>query len=187
MWALLALLFTGAVGRYLYAWVPRAANGRELELDEVKGNLATLSAAWDAQHPTFGAEARARISRLVHERQWKSSFVGRLSGVLFGHRDLRRATAELRASAVAQGLGPDQVAGVLDVASRAHRAATHAAHLEDVRALLGSWRYAHRWVAALMVALALLHIGHALFYGQMFEAPSPVRPLGPETLGEAPR
>ena len=24
---------TGAIGRYLYAWIPRAANGRELELD----------------------------------------------------------------------------------------------------------------------------------------------------------
>ena len=39
--ALFVLLVTGAIGRYFYAWVPRAANGRELELEEVKLRLAT--------------------------------------------------------------------------------------------------------------------------------------------------
>ncbi len=34
--ALTVLLVTGAIGRYFYAYVPRAANGRELELSEVK-------------------------------------------------------------------------------------------------------------------------------------------------------
>ena len=32
LWALAFLLVTGAIGRYFYSWVPRAANGRELEL-----------------------------------------------------------------------------------------------------------------------------------------------------------
>ncbi len=183
MWALLVLLITGAIGRYLYAWVPRAANGRELEIDEVKGQLATLSGDWDAQHHAFGAEARARIARLVEERQWSSTFRGRVAGAMSGSRDLRVAVSELRASGKRQGLSPAQIAGVLDLARRAHRTATHAAHLEDVRAILGTWRYAHRWVAALMVALALMHIGHALFYGQLFDSP------GPEsfTLTQAPR
>ena len=36
------LLVTGAIGRYFYAYVPRAANGRELELDEVKTRLEPL-------------------------------------------------------------------------------------------------------------------------------------------------
>lgn len=168
MWALLALLVTGAIGRYMYAWVPRAANGRELELDEVKGSLAAMSADWDGQHAAFGAEARARVHGLVVGRQWSSTLTGRIRGMVLGGRELKRALAELRASGEAQGLSADQIDGVLALTRRAFKAATGAAHLEDIRAVLGTWRYAHRWVAALMVALALLHIGHALFYGQMF-------------------
>lgn len=198
LWALLALLVTGAIGRYLYAWVPRAANGRELEIDEVKGQLAALSVEWDAQRSGFGQEARARIERLVDEGQWSSSFTGRVRGALWGHRELRVATAELRARGVALGLGAAQIADVLDVARRAHRTATQAAHLEDVRAVLGSWRYLHRWAAALMVLLALLHIGHALLYGQMFtsqdgpteprvRASVPADPMVKSSSAEAPR
>ena len=40
-----------------------------------------------------------------------------------------------------------------------------AAHYEDLRALLNSWRYGHRWVAALMVVLVVFHIVYALTYG----------------------
>ena len=40
------LLVTGAIGRYFYAYVPRAANGRELELAEVKARLGRLSDEW---------------------------------------------------------------------------------------------------------------------------------------------
>ena len=45
---------------------------------------------------------------------------------------------------------------------RAHHTALVAAHFEDVRALCNSWRYLHRWVAALMVLLVVLHIVYAL-------------------------
>ncbi|MEO0663118.1 MAG: hypothetical protein AAFZ87_16400, partial [Planctomycetota bacterium] len=79
---------------------------------------------------------------------------------------------ELRASGAAQGLSPDQVAGVVALAEQAWRSASRAAHLEDARALLGTWRYLHRWIAALMVALAVLHIGHVLFYGGLFSGSS---------------
>ena len=43
--AMVVLLATGAVGRYLYSLVQRAANGRELRQDEVRARLAELSAA----------------------------------------------------------------------------------------------------------------------------------------------
>ena len=38
-------------------------------------------------------------------------------------------------------------------------------HYEDLRALLGAWRYFHRWIALLMLILAIAHIYTALRYG----------------------
>jgi quinol-cytochrome oxidoreductase complex cytochrome b subunit len=59
----------------------------------------------------------------------------------------------------------ERVRETLGLARRAHRAALAAAHYEDLRAILETWRYLHRWVAALMILLLLLHIGYAIGYG----------------------
>ncbi|MEZ6193785.1 MAG: hypothetical protein R3C45_21285 [Phycisphaerales bacterium] len=54
MIALLIVVVTGSVGRYLYAFIPRAANGREIDLDDLCARLATLSAEWDRGGRGFG-------------------------------------------------------------------------------------------------------------------------------------
>ena len=44
------------------------------------------------------------------------------------------------------------------LAAVGHRAALSAAHLEDLRALLSSWRYLHRWLSVLLVLLLVVHV-----------------------------
>jgi hypothetical protein len=65
--AMVLLLATGAAGRYLYALVPRAANGRELRLDEVRARLA---AERDLDGRGLDDAVRAEIEALArrHER-----------------------------------------------------------------------------------------------------------------------
>jgi len=166
-WALAILLVTGAIGRYFYAYVPRAANGRELELAEVKARLVHLSAEWD-QGQRFGEQARAAVEALTEKRQWKSSFLGRVVALFDGQRDLRHLLAKLEAEGRAQGVAEDHLAETLSLARRAHRTALMAAHFEDLRAVLGAWRYLHRWIAAALVVLVGIHIVHALLYGALF-------------------
>jgi quinol-cytochrome oxidoreductase complex cytochrome b subunit len=43
-----------------------------------------------------------------------------------------------------------------------------AAHYEDLRAILGTWRYLHRWIALLMVVLLIVHVVHGFLYGALF-------------------
>jgi len=49
----------------------------------------------------------------------------------------------------------------------AQRTALAAAHFEDLRGLLASWRYLHRWVALLMVLLVVAHVFTALRYASI--------------------
>jgi len=167
-WALAVLLVTGAVGRYLYAYVPRAANGRELELAEVKARLGRVSEEWDQGQRRFGERARRAVDELVRARQWESSFVGRLAALVGGERALRRLLADLEREGRAEGLAPDQLDETRRLARRAHRTALAAAHYEDLRAVLATWRYLHRWVAALLVLLVAVHVLYALAYGSFF-------------------
>jgi len=167
-WSLAVLFGTGAIGRFFYAWVPHAANGRELELDEVKSEIQESFAEGDAVEQDFGARARREVRELIDRRQWRAGFSGRVLSLLGVQFDLAKVLRRLRAEGVRSGIGEEKVRRVLALARRAHRTALSAAHYEDLRGILGSWRYLHRWVAALMVLLVLLHVVSALVYGEFF-------------------
>lgn len=162
--ALAVLVTTGAIGRYFYAFVPRAANGRELALEEVHARLAALSAEWDRNHREFGERVRVAIGELTASGRWSGSFARRLLALVRSQRELRIVVERLEREGGAEGLPRDQLQQLGALARRAHRSALMAAHFEDLRALMASWRYFHRWVALFMILVLLLHIIAALRY-----------------------
>jgi thioredoxin reductase/Pyruvate/2-oxoacid:ferredoxin oxidoreductase delta subunit len=167
------LVITGAVGRYLYSFVPRAANGRELALEEAKAELARIASGWDQTHRAFGDRLRAEVQRLVATGHWTGSLLARIGAVIAGQRSLERRLTELGAAGIAEGVPAEQVAELLALARRAYRATLAASHYEDLRGLLASWRYLHRWVALLVVLLVALHVAVALKYATVFAGARP--------------
>jgi len=161
------LVITGAIGRYFYAYVPRAANGRELELEEIHASLAGLSGEWDQGQRGFGERARLEVQQLVDRGRWQSTFLARFLALWRSHFELRACLARIRADARAEGLPERQVDELIELARRAHRVGLMAAHFEDLRALLSSWRYIHRWVALLMLLLLLWHVISALRFANL--------------------
>jgi len=163
--ALALLAVTGAIGRYFYAYLPRAANGRELELDEVRRELERLTDEWDPSQRGFVERVRLALSEEIAARQWRGSFLGRVAALIDGQRALRRRFERLAEEARAEGIPAEKFRAILGLARVAHRTSMAAAHYEDLRAVLSSWRYLHRWIAALMVLLLALHVVYALSYG----------------------
>jgi thioredoxin reductase/Pyruvate/2-oxoacid:ferredoxin oxidoreductase delta subunit len=164
---LVVLVTTGAIGRYLYAFVPRAANGRELELDEVQARLAALASEWEREGGGFGERVREAVSELATRTAWRASLGRRIVALIGSQRALRRTLDELRAEGTAAGVAPEVLREMLELARRAHRAALASAHYEEVRAVLASWRWIHRWVALLVVLLVARHVVSALKYGSI--------------------
>ena len=174
-WLMAILIATGMIGRYLYSFVPRAANGRELALSEARAQLERLSSAWDRAHTSFAERAREELGGLIERRQWSGNFVGRL-GALFGaQHDLARVTRDLDRQARSEGLADDQRHETLELFRSAHRSALMAAHYEDLRAIMNTWRWIHRWGALLLLALVGLHVVYALSYGSSFSGESDFR------------
>jgi len=190
-WALAVLVVTGAIGRYFYAHVPRAANGRELELKEARRGLERVEAEWAAAEggqraaAAFAAQARAEVEALIARRHWRRSLLGRALALAFGQRDLRRLLARLHVAAQTQEVSEGRVREVADLARRGYRAALAAAHFEDLRALLGSWRFLHRWIAALLLLLVAVHVVNAVAYGQLWAASAPRATVGRDAAPDA--
>jgi thioredoxin reductase/ferredoxin len=165
LFAMAVVVVSGAVGRYVYSCVPRAANGRELELDELKAEMATIAGEWDREHREFGEHVRDEISALLSRRDGQRGLLRRFFALLGWSGRLRATLARLRSEGLAQGVPSTQVERLIAIARRAHRAATMAAHFEDLRALISSWRYMHRWVAVFLVLVIAVHVLVALRYG----------------------
>jgi hypothetical protein len=165
--AMVVLVTTGAIGRYLYAFVPRAANGRELALEEVQSRLAGLEGEWDADHPEFRHRVRGEVARLVAEGHWSRSLPRRVWATLTAQRRLRATLRDLHAEGRAAGVPEERIGEVLALARRAHGTALAAARYEDLRGMLSGWRYLHRWVALLFVLVLAVHVVTALQYAQL--------------------
>ena len=80
--------------------------------------------------------------------------------------------SKLLAELVAEGAREDVPRGELvelrRLARRAHRTALMVVHYEDLRGLLASWRYLHRWAALLMVILIVAHVVAGWRYAELW-------------------
>jgi hypothetical protein len=161
-WALAFLVLTGAIGRYLYRFVLRAANGRELELEEVRSRFAALSTEWDQGRGGFADALRTEVDRTTNEERWRGSLPRRLLQLWRHRRSSRRRMRELRAIARSEGVTKDEIERLIDLAQRAQSTALMTAHYEDLRGILASWRWFHRWVALFFVLVLAWHVVVAL-------------------------
>lgn len=168
--ALLALslvVIAGCIGRYLYAFVPRAANGAELDLDKVRAQLTTLSSDWDRQGRGHGAQVRAQIDELVDAARWRPSLFSRIRTLVVGQIQLRYSLRKLTREGQQEGIPHSEIMQIQSLARRSYRLTLQVTHYEEIRSILSSWRYIHRWMALLMIVLVLIHIVTALRYANI--------------------
>lgn len=166
-WALAILMLTGAIGRYFYSFVPRAANGRELEVDELRTEIARLTADWSGDHSAFAERARARVDQLVDGDAWQGSWLRRVRALVSSQIGLHRAVAAIAFDGRRERIPRPELRQLIALVRRVHRGALLAAHFEDLRSLLSTWRWLHRWVALVMVILVAAHIVAAIEYAEL--------------------
>jgi hypothetical protein len=63
--------------------------------------------------------------------------------------------------------GRPEARRLLPIARAFSRDRRRLARLDDLRGLLGTWRFFHRWLAIVMLVLAVFHIAIALRFGDL--------------------
>jgi dihydropyrimidine dehydrogenase (NAD+) subunit PreT len=163
--AMVIVVAAGVVGRWFYAFVPRAQNGRQQDLEELNTQVTAIAGEWDRHGRGFGSQVRTQIENLVEAAQLGRGFFARAFGLLRSQMRLRSEMTRLRAEARKEGIPMSEVTRVLALAQRSHRLALQLTHFEEVRGLLSVWRYLHRWLALLLVLLTVVHVVTAIRYG----------------------
>jgi hypothetical protein len=159
---LAVVVLSGLVGRYIHAHVPRTVEGWEMESGELRKRLLDYRGRLEAAGLPAGILDHAQDD--VPRRR---STLARLWGVLAGDREVRRTYRRLK-DAVRSHAALKPLAGrVLPLARRYCQDRQRLARYGELRGLMSSWRFLHRWLAVVMIAVVLFHVGVALRFGDL--------------------
>ncbi|MBI1850252.1 MAG: hypothetical protein HYR85_07900 [Planctomycetes bacterium] len=166
--SLLVVIVSGVVGRFIYARVPRSVEGRELELEEIRRQLE----AHRRELMTLGVDPRSSIldprSRFTTDPTKRTGFLSTLGVLAFGDRDAREQYATARAAVLASDAPRASSRRICRLLGELGRERSWLARYAELRSLMSSWRFLHRWLAVLMLVLAAFHVAIALHFGDLW-------------------
>ena len=148
-WSMVAVMLSGFVGRYLYIRIPRSIRGVELSYEEIRGRADTLNASLEQLGlpaplaKGLDAVPGGRLRRLVFLRS-------------------------LRAAMRRMGVPPALVGEAVRLAAARDSLLRRLAYLERTRRLFAMWHMFHQPFVYVMFAIALVHIGVAVYLGYTF-------------------
>lgn len=158
-WAMVVAVLSGIVGRYLYVRVPRARDGHERSLAEVRARVEELSAGLAGS----GIDAD-RVEALLGPAGPAPRSVLRAL-LVAPAADLRRRVRLARVRAGLRGESRSVQRRVLGALDERLRLEQQIAFLAPVQRLLGYWHVLHIPIAMLMFIALGLHVGVAILFG----------------------
>jgi len=167
--SMLVVVGAGIIGRYIYSRVPRSIAGHELEIEEVRRRLGEL----ERRLARYGIGARLRRGPGENAGSPTASrgILGTLASLVAGDRRLRRRFRRERAAILSSPSAARHAAEVLPLLRRVASEEQWLVRYQELRSLMRSWRFLHRWLALLTMMFAAFHIGLALRYAKLWVLP----------------
>jgi len=163
--ALLITVLTGIAGRYIYAKVPRSLEGRELEIEQVRDRFG----AFRQQLKENGVKADwLTLTMRPDNYMPPRTLPGRLVAMIRGDHQSRQEYRQLRRAILASPELRPSARRILPLAKAFCRYRHWLTRYHELRNLLASWRFLHRWLAIVMLSVVAVHIGLALRFGDLW-------------------
>jgi hypothetical protein len=158
-WSMVLAVLSGIVGRYIYVRIPRARDGHERTLSEVRARLAELASGLVAS----GIDAERLASLTGPPALPPQTILRAMMGAPIA--DVRRRAALARVRGALRGQDRDTRRAVFGAIDERLRLEQQIAFLAPMHRLLGFWHVLHIPVALLMFIALAVHIGVAILFG----------------------
>jgi len=163
--ALLIVVITGIVGRYIYARVPRSMEGHELQYEEIRKRLGSYRSDLEA----LGVDlSPLSLQTPPAAKGGKEGFLATLAGISRGDSRRRLEYGMLRRAVLSSKSLRPRASRILPLVRRLVRERMWLHRYHELRSLMGSWRFFHRWIALLMLLVVLFHILVAIWFGDLW-------------------
>ena len=173
---MLAVTFSGFVGRYLYSQIPRSRNAAELTKKEMEDREEKLQKELAEQEATFGFSVEALCVLPTAAEVAKTTMLGSLLSMFF--IDFKRPFVASRLRLQQLGYGRWLISGfglfasgdyklerAIRVARKKAALSKHILFLSRTEQVFNLWHIVHRPFSYAFAILALIHIGLVLFMG----------------------
>lgn len=159
-WSMVAVMLSGFAGRYLFVRIPKTIRGTELTHDEIRARAEHLNRQLHA------ASLQSAPLDRVHEveRDLEPVAVGSAFGPIIVRSRLRGLRAELRGAGVDRGLAADVTGAIAERVLLLRRLG----HLNRTKRLFAMWHVFHQPLVYVMLTIAALHVGIAIYLGYWF-------------------
>jgi hypothetical protein len=161
-WSMVLVVLSGFVGRYLYVRIPRSIRGHELTQAELDARAEDLRAEL-AQ----SVASPAVLNRIAAFERSVVPDVATLSfrDLFFGEVRLGRAVRRFNAELGRAGMAASQRADIVRLAVERSTLLRRTAYLRRTKQLFDLWHVFHLPLVYLLLVIAAMHIGVALYLG----------------------
>ncbi len=163
LFALCVTVVTGIVGRTIYIRVPRSAEGRELEFKQVQAELDRfrLQLELAGVQADWLHESKPQVTAL------RTSLLGCFMAMVVGDRQRREDYRRLKRQILGTPRLKASTGHILPMAKAYCMHWQWFTRYYELRNLIASWRFFHRWLAVLMLFVVLGHIVVAIRFGSL--------------------
>lgn len=154
---------TGIIGRTIYIRVPRSMTGHELEIQQVQSDLERyrMQLELNGLHADWLHESRPR------EGAHRTSLIAGFMALIVGDRQRRQDFRKLKRQIISSPRLRESASQILPVARAYCMHWQWFVRYHELRNLIASWRFFHRWLAILMLFVVLGHILVAMRFGNL--------------------
>ena len=154
-WSMVLVVLSGFVGRYLYVRIPKSLRGTEISLDELDARAIELKGQLAA-----GGLPTALLRRIEEFEQGSRS-----GGFVLGDLRLGRGLSRLHGELAAAGVSPARLVAADHLIRERATLLRRIATLDTSKKLFHLWHVFHKPFVYVMLAIAVVHVGVALYFG----------------------
>jgi hypothetical protein len=168
--AMWVVVVTGILGRFIYSRVPRSLEGRELELQEVRQRLQGYFQ--ELEKLGIGASILQNSKDGISEGS-SGGVLSTILGLFTSGGRMEREYLKLRKAVLSSKALRDSAHSILPLAKRIYRERQWLKRYAELRSLMGTWRFFHRWLAIVMLLVVAFHILMAVNFGDLWTLQEP--------------
>ncbi|MCB0271686.1 MAG: 4Fe-4S dicluster domain-containing protein [Bdellovibrionales bacterium] len=161
--ALVAVMLSGFLGRFLYQMIPRGVAGTELQMRDIENEDSVLTMRMEAlfSHSTsLREQVDETVKKIIGDAQ-RPSFKNMVRSFIVTKFMIRRLTRAIEKSEKVPDSDLDQLESVLHEKVKLKR---NVAYLHVSASLFKKWQWIHRPFAYVMGTLAIFHIFYNVLY-----------------------
>ncbi|MEZ4845743.1 MAG: hypothetical protein R2877_01865 [Bdellovibrionota bacterium] len=162
--ALVAVMLSGFLGRFLYQMIPRGVAGTELQMRDIENEDRMISEKLDVifSHSKSQREkVQEAVKRIVGEEGKVQTFMKMIRSFLVTNMFIRKLIRDLQET---QKLSDAELEKLAFLLKEKVKLARNVAYLAFSYKLFQKWQYIHRPFAYIMGTFAIFHILYNLLY-----------------------